>query len=80
MSLNPARTFGAALAAWAWRDVWVYFTAPPLAMLLAAELFRRWQRQQLVICAKLYHTHDRRCIFCDQRDGPDYPVNEAAAS
>lgn len=37
MSLNPARSFGSALAARYWLDLWVYFTAPPLGMLLAAE-------------------------------------------
>jgi aquaporin Z len=32
MSLNPARSFAAALPARAWMLLWVYFTAPPLAM------------------------------------------------
>ncbi len=79
MSMNSARTFGSAFAAWHWRDLWIYFTAPPLAMLLAAEIFRRWKRQQVIACAKLWHSYNRRCIFCDQQAGPHYPVNEAAA-
>lgn len=41
MSLNPARSFGSALAADEWRYLWIYFVAPPLAMLLAAEIFLR---------------------------------------
>ena len=41
MSLNPARSFGSALAANEWRYLWIYFVAPPLAMLLAAEIFLR---------------------------------------
>lgn len=41
MSLNPARSFGSALAANEWRYLWIYFVAPPLAMLLAAEIFQR---------------------------------------
>jgi aquaporin Z len=41
MSLNPARSFGSALAAGEWRHLWIYFVAPPLAMLLAAEIFLR---------------------------------------
>ncbi len=41
MSLNPARSFGAALTAGQWTGIWVYFVAPPLAMLLAAEVYRR---------------------------------------
>ncbi|HEX8737568.1 MAG TPA: aquaporin [Pyrinomonadaceae bacterium] len=40
MSLNPARSFGSALAANEWRYLWIYFVAPPLAMLTAAEIFR----------------------------------------
>ena len=38
MSLNPARTFGSALAARHWTALWLYFVAPTTAMLLAAEL------------------------------------------
>ena len=39
MSLNPARSFASAFVAGQWRDLWIYFTAPVFAMLLAAELF-----------------------------------------
>jgi aquaporin Z len=41
MSLNPARSFGSALAANEWRYLWIYFVSPTLAMLLASEIFRR---------------------------------------
>ncbi len=41
MSLNPARSFAAALAADKWEHLWIYFVAPPLAMLLAAEIYAR---------------------------------------
>lgn len=41
MSLNPARTFASAFAAQEWNGLWIYFTAPCLAMLLAAEVFLR---------------------------------------
>ena len=41
MSLNPARSFAAALAANEWKHLWIYFVAPPLAMLLAAEIYKR---------------------------------------
>ena len=37
MSMNPARTVASALPAHVWSDVWIYFLAPPLGMLLAAE-------------------------------------------
>jgi aquaporin Z len=41
MSLNPARSFGSALAANEWQYLWIYFVAPGLAMLMAAEIFQR---------------------------------------
>ena len=63
MSMNPARTVGSALPAHVWRHVWIYFTAPPLGMLLAGELYRLWDRR--VICAKLIHDNALQCIFCE---------------
>ena len=66
MSMNPARTFGSALSAQVWTALWVYFLAPPLGMLLAAELYVRWHGVHRVLCAKLHHHNTRRCIFhCD---------------
>ena len=63
MSMNPARTFGSALAAQLWTSLWIYFTAPPLGMLAAAEVYR-WQKgAHAVRCAKLHHHNDKRCIF-----------------
>jgi aquaporin Z len=41
MSLNPARSFAAALAGNKWEHLWIYFVAPVAAMLLAAEIFKR---------------------------------------
>lgn len=41
MSMNPARSFAASLAANEWEHLWIYFVAPPLAMLLAAEIYVR---------------------------------------
>lgn len=63
MSMNPARTFGSALSARLWTALWVYFTAPPAGMLLAAELYTRVAGARAVICAKLHHHNSRRCIF-----------------
>jgi aquaporin Z len=65
MSLNPARTFSSALAARDWTAVWIYFVAPPIGMLLAAEGYRRLRRAPKVRCAKLHHTARQRCIFCE---------------
>jgi aquaporin Z len=59
MSMNPARTFGSAFVGQVWSNLWIYFVAPPLGMLLAAEVYRR-----PVGCAKLHHQNNRRCIHC----------------
>ena len=42
MSLNPARTMASAIAARNFQALWIYFLAPPMAMLFAAQLCRRW--------------------------------------
>jgi aquaporin Z len=63
MSMNPARTFGSAWSAQVWTALWIYFIAPPLGMLLAAELYVRWHGAPRVLCAKLHHHNTRRCIF-----------------
>ncbi len=66
MSMNPARTFGSAVSAQTWKALWIYFTAPPLGMLLAAELYTRLKGVGNVLCAKLHHHNNERCIFrCD---------------
>ncbi len=62
MSINPARTFGSAVNARLWTGLWLYFLAPPLGMALAAELYRRGSRAPL-LCAKLHHQNEERCIF-----------------
>ena len=63
MSMNPARTVGSALSAANWTAIWIYFLAPPLGMLLAAELYVRQHGITQVFCAKLHHDNDERCIF-----------------
>ncbi len=63
MSMNPARTFGSALAANVWTDWWIYFIAPPLAMLFAAEIYVRVKGAKEVYCAKFHHHNNYRCIF-----------------
>ena len=63
MSMNPARTFGSAFGAHLWTSLWIYFTAPPLGMLLAAEVYKWVKGGQAVACAKLHHHNNRRCIF-----------------
>jgi aquaporin Z len=63
MSMNPARTFGSAFGAHLWTSLWIYFTAPLLGMLLAAEIYKRVKGSPAVACAKLHHYNDKRCIF-----------------
>jgi aquaporin Z len=63
MSMNPARSFASAVPAHVWTAFWIYFTAPPLGMLLAAELYLRLRGSKKVFCAKLHHHNDKRCIF-----------------
>ena len=63
MSMNPARTFGSAFSGRNWTALWVYFTAPPLGMLSAAEVYIRTRRTRPVMCAKLHHQNNQRCIF-----------------
>lgn len=64
MSMNPARTLGSAVLAGAWAPIWIYFTAPPLGMWLAAELFARLL-PRAVPCAKMCHRSGDPCLFCD---------------
>jgi len=63
MSMNPARTFGPALLAHTEMSLWIYFLAPPLGMLAAAELFVRRHGHARVQCAKLHHPLNVPCIF-----------------
>jgi aquaporin Z len=63
MSMNPARTLGSNLLAHAAASLWIYFTAPPLGMLLAAECARRIGHASRVRCAKLHHPTNVPCIF-----------------
>lgn len=63
MSMNPARSFGSAFTAGNWTALWIYFIAPPLGMWLASELFVRSHGAARVLCAKLHHDNQERCIF-----------------
>lgn len=66
MSMNPARTFASAIFGGNWTSIWIYFVAPPVAMLAASEAFVRTRGIKAVLCAKLHHHNQARCIFnCD---------------
>jgi aquaporin Z len=75
MSMNPARSLASALPAGVADGLWVYFVAPPLGMLAAAELYVRRGSVRDVLCAKLDHDNAARCIFrCA------YPTDAALAA
>ena len=63
MSMNPARTFGSALAAQNFTGLWIYFIAPPIGMMLAAEFYVLIRSSHAVYCAKFDHQNSKRCIF-----------------
>jgi len=62
MSMNPARSLGPDVVGDMWRGLWIYFVAPPLGMLVAAELFVSLRGRLAVHCAKLHHDQGA-CIF-----------------
>lgn len=80
MSMNPARTFGSAVAADVWAGLWIYWTAPLLGMLLASELYVRLRGRASVLCAKLHHPKTGACIFvCRFGQGAAERITEGPA-
>ncbi len=75
MSMNPARSFSGALAAGKWTEIWIYFTAPILGMLLASEAFKVWQRnsQGLDVNKQPVVNEDK---FFGSKAIPVYPVKQ----
>jgi len=63
MSMSPARSFASAAPGRLWNSLWIYFTAPPIGMMLAAQLYLWLRGKHAVLCAKLHHDNDKRCIF-----------------
>jgi aquaporin Z len=63
MSMNPARTVASALGAGDYTALWLYFLAPLLGMLAAAELYLLGAGAKRVHCAKLHHDNPQSCIF-----------------
>jgi aquaporin Z len=66
MSMNPARTLGSAVFAGDYTALWIYFLAPPLGMLAAAEVYLRRRGPEALFCAKLCHAEP--CLFCEWRE------------
>ena len=63
MSMSPARSFASAAPGRLWNSLWIYFTAPPLGMMLAAQVYLWLRGRHAVFCAKLHHDNEKRCIF-----------------
>jgi aquaporin Z len=80
MSMNPARTLGSAALSHTWKAWWIYFTAPPIGMLAAGEFYLSLRGARGILCAKLHHQNDKRCIFhCGFRER-SAPAQEASAA
>jgi aquaporin Z len=63
MSMNPARSFASAFPARSFVGLGIYFVAPPVGMLMAAEIYLRTRGARHVYCAKYHHDNNKRCIF-----------------
>ena len=76
MSINPARTFASGLPAQIWTAFWIYYFIPPLAMLIAAEIYLRYSAKPKTICYKLCPNNEQNCIaikccsHCDEMIRP----------
>ena len=79
MSMNPARTVASALPSGIWTSGWIYFTAPVLGMLLAAQFYGLISDSPPRACPKLHHGMKQRCIFCGH-PGADPATNKTSTS
>ena len=76
MSMNPARTLASALPSRTFRHMWVYFTAPPIAMLCAAGVYVAVAGDKCVYCAKMNHAEHEPCLFnCSIEEMPGHVSN-----
>jgi len=62
-SINPARTTGSAIFAQVWTASWLYFVAPILGMMNAAEIYLRLYGTGKILCAKLHPDPSYPCPF-----------------
>ncbi len=62
-SINPARTTGSAVFADVWTAEWLYFIAPLLGMMIAAEVYLRIYGADRILCAKLHPDPKYPCPF-----------------
>jgi len=62
-SINPARTVGSAVFAGVWTAIWLYFVAPVMGMMIAAEAHLRVYGIESILCAKLHPDPRYPCPF-----------------
>jgi hypothetical protein len=80
-SINPARSIGSAVFAHLWSSMWIYFVAPILGMLLAAEIYIRFQGRDGIRFAKLHPDSDYPCPFlCNYPGHHDAQPSTVSAS
>ncbi|MEW6157934.1 MAG: aquaporin [Verrucomicrobiota bacterium] len=79
MSMNPARTAASAIPSGIWTHSWIYFAAPLLGMLAAAQIFLFAHATGSKACPKLHHGHRQRCIFCGQTGVQPHAAAASAA-
>jgi aquaporin Z len=77
MSINPARTVASAVPSGIWTAGWIYFAAPAIGMLLAAQVYRGVTNSSPITCPKLYHGMKQRCIFCGHQASTAPSVRKA---
>jgi aquaporin Z len=66
---NPARTIAVNLLDGTWNGVWPALLAPILGMQLSIDAYRLLTGRTQVLCAKLAHNVEGRCIFkCQHPD------------
>jgi aquaporin Z len=70
--MNPARTLASALPSGIWTGLWIYFTASPIGMLLAAQGYLAVNDIDSIQCCKLHHNSRKPCIFCGRRALPEF--------
>ncbi len=70
--MNPARTLASALPGGIWTGLWIYFTAVPIGMLLAAQGYLAMGNAGSIHCCKLHHSSREPCIFCGRRALPEF--------
>ena len=76
MSINPARTLASAIPSQTFTALWLYLLIPPLAMLLAAEIFRRAPHLPMVHCCKLNHNGHEVCPYCGCNGPIDFDAHK----